>query len=560
MWADVDQVTYQRFLDDATVFWRDQIPVLDQHRCVLVDGCHPDLRVLLRNLTVANAIRRLTGCRMVVLVGPGDDWPALWGRTYDPDRVAELARAYGADEVVDLEALRERRLLEQAATRRGAPVAGCPDDLLPQVDATFRRVHRLARVTAADREKPRYAHAALRAGALAELAADVITATAPLAVVLAEVDDDPWAMLVRGARLAGVPVVWVRPTGGVQAYALFPEHDHGGPTFPATLTARVGEFFAERVWARRDELRPAADRMFDRARRNWGRPAGWRSGPGAWLELTNPVQRAQLRQHVAARLGLDPRRPTVVLFGQRLTDPLPGHQAAFVDVSQWLERSVAFARTSLAVNWLVLSHPDGDDPAGAFAALAASCAGVRHIAFRSAAELTRNALFSLVDLGVTVRGAVASELPAYGIPVLQAGWSAWSGCGLTTVAADEDSYWRELKKAVAGLPAGRPVLAADQVERARLWLWLQRCGADISSGLIPPWDLWPAEYLVRAVDAQLRGVDPQDDPLFAAVARMWQQKLPLLTRTALPPISAAPVRPHVPHTRTGREQAAVIGE
>src|SRR5919197_5087741 len=68
----------------------------------------PDLRITLRNLATANAIRRIVPSRLIVLTGSAPDWDRLHMGDADPAQVEELARAYGADDVLDVHALAGR--------------------------------------------------------------------------------------------------------------------------------------------------------------------------------------------------------------------------------------------------------------------------------------------------------------------------------------------------------------------------------------------------------------------------------------------------------------------
>jgi hypothetical protein len=151
--------------------------------------------------------------------------------------------------------------------------------------------------------------------------------------------------------------------------------------------------------------------------------------------------------------------------------------------------------------------------------------------FRPSTTFSKNALWSLTDLGVTVRGSVSNELPAYGIPVIQAGWSEWSSCGLSTVVDDQDAYFKTLEQSINQIREGIDLVTPEQVERARLWLWLYRSGTDVVTPVVPQWEVWPADVLLKTTRATFRHIESDSDPLFAAVERMWNGREPMLTRT-----------------------------
>ncbi|HEX5740395.1 MAG TPA: hypothetical protein VFY17_02435 [Pilimelia sp.] len=532
MWGDVDQVTYRRFRDEARVFWHSHLAAGGADQQVVADVSHPDPRMLLRVLTVANAVRRLHPARLVLL-SPGDGPPPR------ADALAALAEAYAADEIVDVGARTACQVTAFAA--RAAGGGALPAEvgtLTPYVDAGYRR-HVRAPLSARLRATAGYQLAALRARARTAVYDDVFAARRLVALVTADVTDDVAGVAARAARRAHAPVVAVVPRGGLRAYCLFPGADPAAG-FAEALAPRVAAFFASRVWARRAELTAAAERTAWRARRGLDRPAG---RPADALELANGVQRRQVRAHAAARWGLDADRPTVVVAHRPVTESPCG---AAADPAEWFAATAAHARTRTEVNWLFLDHPAQEDRTGTVAALAAAHADAPHLRFVPGAAVGRNAMVGLADLAVVPHGRLAPALAGWGVPVLAAAVAPWSGCGFVLPDTGGAPYPERLHAAVADLAAGR--LAADgaRVARARLWRWLADAGADIVSGLVPPWDLWPAEHLLRAVTVHLRQVEPDGEPVFAAVERAFTHRLPLLTRADLP---AGPAPGAAPHCR-----------
>jgi hypothetical protein len=479
--------------------------------------------------------------RLIVLTGNDPRWSTSFATPFDPGLVEQMARAYGADDVIDIHALAEARLAGSAMAPVCAARPISAANLEYNVDATYCRLERVPRVTAPARASAEFAYCRDKAAALSAIF-DELFAGETLALVTSHVDYDQWGLAVQAAQRAAVPVLHTQSTGALKAYALFPEHSRGEQTLRAELTPQIGDFFAERVWRHRDRHLRAAERVAWRARGNLGRPSWWRGGGTAPVELTNPVERAQVRRHAAARFGFDPDRPTVAVFNHALSDALSTNREAFTDLAEWLEQTAAYARSERAVNWLFVDHPSQFryDVTDLFGGVAARYAGTPHMAFRASRQLSKNVLWSLTDLGLTVRGSVSNELPAYGIPVIQSGWSEWSSCGLSLVAEDPATYWRTLDATLGKLTAGQPVITEDQVLRARLWLWFYRSAADVVSGLVPTWDLWPADHLLQAVRAYMRQVEPDGEPVFAAVERLWLRREPVLTRASLPVGGATP--------------------
>jgi hypothetical protein len=60
------------FLDTASTFWRNNV-LPTSERVILVEAMSQDLRVTLRNLTVANALRRIEPARIIVYSGADED-------------------------------------------------------------------------------------------------------------------------------------------------------------------------------------------------------------------------------------------------------------------------------------------------------------------------------------------------------------------------------------------------------------------------------------------------------------------------------------------------------
>jgi hypothetical protein len=263
---------------------------------------------------------------------------------------------------------------------------------------------------------------------------------------------------------------------------VFPEE--GPCAFHEELPGRIGAFFERHVWPRRDAIRSSAERV------------AWRAKSG--YQIRTETESRQLRHHGCARLGLDADRPTIAVFGHT-----PGQD------KELFETTVEFAASDDYANWLFL------DPVAA---------GHPRIRCMTGA-LSTNILWSLADVGVTFRD---SDLPAFGIPVIQAGWSEGSACGATHVARSPSEHRLLLDEAIARHAKGESILGPEQRERARLWLWLRRCGADVPSQLLPHWE-HGADY-TRTLAVNLEHVEADGDPLYSAVRRMWDRREPVLTR------------------------------
>lgn len=533
--------TFDRFLEVADLFWRNNtLPVGSGDGVILTEGLHQDIRVTLRNLSVANALRRIVPASVAVVTGTDDDWhEALWS-SFDTSLVGRLARGYGASDVLDIHTIVDQHIAGGPVPDlvvAGRPVPeippGIPADVLDTiVDATACRILRVPRLSDADRSGATYARVRQRSIEMSRHYDMLFAALRPIALVTSHVDYNQWGLAVEAAMRFDVPVIHVQSTGTLKAYGLFPSQRRGAPTFRAELTHQIGEFFDKHVYGNRDRIHRSAELVAWRSKGNLGRPSWWRAGSSADLELQTPAERAALRPHAQDRFGFDRDKPIVSVFNHAVSDALGTNVEYFDDLGAWFEETAAYAADRTDANWIFLDHPSQVlyDKTGFFDGVAGRFAAYPHMVFRRSRALSKNILWSLTDLGVTVRGSVSNELPAYGLPTLQAGWSEWSQCGLSAVATDRDDYWHRLDRAIVGIAKGVPQLDAEQIERARLWTWLYRSGADVSTQLVQHWEAKASDDLLLRVQDAMAHVESDGDPLFASVHRMWTRREPMLTR------------------------------
>ncbi|MCG5217245.1 hypothetical protein [Streptosporangium sp. KLBMP 9127] len=520
-------------METVETYWEHRLPAPAGNACVIVEVLHQDIRVALRNLTVANAIRRVVPARLVVVTGTDRQWSeALW-QEFDVDCVRSLARAFGASEVVNV---------HEAATRwtggltRPFPPSGVPPidpgTLDAFVNATVCRLDLVPRLAPGYENDPGYRSRHRRGSAFSAVYDEVFDGVDPVALVTSHVDYDQWGLAVESAMRRDVPVVHVQSTGSLKAYALFPHKRVGGLSYRAELTKQIGEYFDRVIWPNRDLIRPAAELVALRAKENLGRPSWWRAGAFVASEVRNEVERGQVRAHGLARLGLDPARPVVTVFNHAISDALGSNHEIFDDLAHWFESTARHAADDTSASWVFLDHPSQFryDSTGFFPAIAERYSHLPHLVFGQSVSISKNMLWSITDVGVTVRGSVSNELPAYGIPVIQAGWSEWSSCGLSFVAENRESYWNLLDEAIAKAAKGGTILEEEQRERARLWLWLYRSAADVTTPLVPQWEVGAGDDLLRALFVNMSHIESDGDPLFAAVERLWTRRDPFLTR------------------------------
>jgi len=556
MKLECDRATFDAYCEAASRYWAtNTLP--GGEAVILVEALHPQFRVTLRNLTIASALRRLMPARIVMLTGTDHWWiDAVW-QSFDVELYRRLGTAYGA-EVIDIHELvdghldADEPLLPPGLAGVGegaselAPMR--PDELRANFDATFCRLQWIPRVTEDDRAGPEYVGLRRRGEAFAELYRQLLSRLRPVAFVTSHVDYNHWGLGATAAADAGIPVLYVQQNGGLKAYSVFPEQRTSGRPLRADLTQAIGDVFERQVWPMRESLRTSADLVAWRSKGNLGRPIWWRGGTGAAAEILNPVQRAQVRRIAMGRLGFDPGKPVVVVFNHAISDAIGGNIEQFADLADWFEQTVEMAARETSVNWLLLDHPSQViyDRTGYIHAVEQRHAGITHMRFLGSLNLSKNLLWSLADLGVTVRGSVSNELPAYGIPVLQAGWSEWSACGLSQVATDRADYWRILQQDIRLLVAGTPVITPEQIQRARLWLWFYRAATDLVTPLVPHWSEGADDAAMRLLTTRLQEVESDGDALFTAMHRMWTRREPVLSRFDL-------------SSRDAYEAAAIVG-
>jgi hypothetical protein len=227
---------FERYLAAATIFWRkNTLPVIDgssDDRWILVEALHQDIRVTLRNLAIANALRRVFPARLLVYTGTDEDWyTALWSG-FDVGLMDRLARAHGADTVIDIHRAVDGRLAggqppplvvgDRTIRETGTSIE--PADMDETVEATTCRVLRVPRLTETDRAGEVYARVRDRSQQFAEIYEALFSGLNMAALITSHVDYNHWGLAVQTAKRFATPVVHVQSTGSLKAYAMFPEN------------------------------------------------------------------------------------------------------------------------------------------------------------------------------------------------------------------------------------------------------------------------------------------------------------------------------------------------
>jgi hypothetical protein len=540
--ASVRELTdFSHFCETASAFWRVNVLPADE-RIILVEAMSQDLRVTLRNLTVANALRRIEPARLVVYSGADEDWNQIVWTYFNLEEIRQMAIAYGAEVAFDAHELVDHRVrgnaeeLVVAGVDLGGelPDAKIPGETFDQiVYATTCRMARVARLDDSPEHQAKRKQVEARSHEFARIYDALIERNEVVALISSHVDYNNFGLAVEAAVRHDVPVLFPQSTGGLKSYALFPEKLPEGMPIRAGLTDQIGEFFEEHIWANRELLERPRELTMWRAKATLGRPSWWRPGRGySSVDLRGADDRSVVRTYAARRIGMDASRPVVSVFNHAVSDALGTNVEAFSDLGAWFEETAEFAATHDEVNWLFLDHPQQAmyDASDFFGRLGARHTDDHHMTFMRSMDLSKNFLTALTDLVLTVRGSVSNEYPALGIPALQSGWSEWSKCGFTVVAETPEDYFRMLKEHIDSLLAGEVLITPEQVERARLWAWFYRSGSDVPSGLVQQWQVGEGDELFKLLSINMLQTEVDAEPAFTAVRRMWRRRDPFLTR------------------------------
>jgi hypothetical protein len=165
------------------------------------------------------------------------------------------------------------------------------------------------------------------------------------------------------------------------------------------------------------------------------------------------------KEHKAAddvrrQLGLDPAKPTAILFSHVLWDAnLFYGDDLFEDQETWLVETVKAACANPHANWVVKLHPanmykaragESNDEAAIREAVGPLPPHVRLL--HPHTDINTFSLFAVADSGITIRGTIGMELPCFGIPVLTAGTGRYSGMGFTVDSSTREEYLDRLAR------------------------------------------------------------------------------------------------------------------
>ena len=105
----------------------------------------------------------------------------------------------------------------------------------------------------------------------------LITRNEVVALVSSHVDYNNFGLAVEAAIRNDVPVLFPQSTGGLKAYALFPEQVLAGSRSGPGSPTRSASSSRTHIWANRELLQRSRELTMWRAKATLGRPAWWRA-------------------------------------------------------------------------------------------------------------------------------------------------------------------------------------------------------------------------------------------------------------------------------------------
>ena len=197
---------------------------------------------------------------------------------------------------------------------------------------------------------------------------------------------------------------------------------------------------------------------------------------GEWFAEVGTQTRVRKHstERLQARFGLDPTKPTAIVFAHMFWDAtFFWGEDLFLDYDTWFVETVKAACANTRLNWIIKLHPANlvkdsrDDYTGRSSELMAIEKAVgelpRHVKLIEAgSDISTLSLFGLMDYCLTVRGTIGIEASAFGISVLTAGTGRYDRRGFTREFDTKSDYLDTLDRLETLEP-----MTPEQIERAR---------------------------------------------------------------------------------------------
>jgi hypothetical protein len=185
---------------------------------------------------------------------------------------------------------------------------------------------------------------------------------------------------------------------------------------------------------------------------------GYRSGAWFRYKSLDGAKEFPERAALQARIGLDPRKKTAVIYSHILNDAnlFYGNDLFAGGYEEWLVETVRAAADNRTLNWVLKLHPANAmrnarlgyaGEYGELIALRQAFGAIPDFLHVVSPEdgVSPLSFFGLTDWGITVRGTVGLELPCFGVPVVTAGSGRYSGKGFTVDSATAAEYLQKIR-------------------------------------------------------------------------------------------------------------------
>jgi hypothetical protein len=198
----------------------------------------------------------------------------------------------------------------------------------------------------------------------------------------------------------------------------------------------------------------------------------------AMASIDHPATEEMRSDEIVAEVGLDPERPTAVIFSPVLWDGTLFYGSdLFENYAEWLKASLCAATMNDQVNWIVKAHPSnvfrtahGDvsgEPAEVRLARAMLPQFPAHVhMLLPDTRISAASLYAFADYGVAVRGTPGLEMACFGKRVFTAGTGNYSGIGFTCDSDSIEEYLDKLGRIQTFAP-----LSLEETQNARRYAY-----------------------------------------------------------------------------------------
>ncbi|MDZ4253702.1 MAG: hypothetical protein U1A72_14130 [Sulfuritalea sp.] len=281
--------------------------------------------------------------------------------------------------------------------------------------------------------------------AFVEGAERMINRATPTALVLLDRGYSPYGEIFDACVNRGIPVYTWNAAHRDNTLMLKRYHPGNRDAHPSSLSPESWRLLLDAPWGERE-----------RERLNRELAESYNSGEWYGEVGTQFGKRVCSKEEIAARLGLDPRKKTVVVFSHIFWDAtFFWGEDLFRDYEDWFVETVRAACANDRLNWLIKVHPANliKDVRDGFNGEPSEVLALRERIGRLPAhvrvipadtDITTLSLFEVTDYCLTVRGTVGMEAALLGRNVITAGTGRYDRHGFTTDFNSREDYLARL--------------------------------------------------------------------------------------------------------------------